>query len=460
MKKSLMCRVVNVMPYKRDILLSFVLFVAGIILHFAYIWAITRIDALGDLNWFLPDTSSYLHSARAFIETGVFARGGYPDYHRTIGYPLFLTIALRTADIFRADWLHVVVCAQVLLFALAYPVIYLIARLVFGFREIPAMFVSLPTVALGCFVTYSPFVLADGLFAVFFLISFLLAFLAIRFQSFWIALGYVMSVTLAANIRPMLAFFPLAVLCFQWGYAKNAGLDGNRRVRCLLFVGGMSAMIGVNTPSVRNWYHHGVFTPTRIGSINLFDYLAKDVLYMKGEQNRYEVVDARLNGSDDAPGQVGCRIAIRKHEAFKVYLEYPLETVAILFYNTLLNSVETHWQNMFYLFHKTWYKDYPQGDVLRSPGPFSVAVCFILLYGVIYSLAFLQVFVVFNKPILLIGVFLFLLPYAFCGTAFQGARFRLWLEPFVIIAAIRSLLYIWEHTILRKSDSCQEAASS
>ena len=55
-----------------------------------------------------------------------------------------------------------------------------------------------------------------------------------------------------------------------------------------------------------------------------------------------------------------------------------------------------------------------------------------------YLAALWQAYRFRRQPLILISALLFLVPYAFCGMSYQGARYRLWLDPFVLLVAART----------------------
>ncbi|WP_152555125.1 hypothetical protein [Desulfonatronum thiodismutans] len=417
-------------------------------LHVVYLFVLLYLAPLDQWNWQSGDTGSYLRPAESFLQEGVFARHGEPDYRRTIGYPLFLAGTLKVAEVTGVEWRIVVYAAQALMFALAYPAIFIIATTLFGMGCRSALACVALTILCGAFVSYVPIILSDALFATTLICGVACGLMALERRSLAWGMAHLALITYAANVRPMLAFFPLAAVCMHWALVKSRGWAEERGVRVLIVFMFVTTLVGVQTPALRNWVNHGVFTPTEIGSINLYDYLAKDVLRMKGQTDRYEETRERIQQLAGAEN-LEKRIAFRKQEALQVYYEYPLETAGFLSYFTVVNSIEMHWQNFFYLFKQTWHRDYEDGSVLWSPIPFLLAIFFIIFYGNVYLIALLQFLVSRKNIYVFLSIFFFIIPYAFCGTNYQGARFRLWLEPFVLMAFVFQLVNIKEKFLTR-----------
>jgi hypothetical protein len=68
-----------------------------------------------------------------------------------------------------------------------------------------------------------------------------------------------------------------------------------------------------------------------------------------------------------------------------------------------------------------------------------VALLFFALYGIVYGAAVFLAIVMRRQVYGLLSVLVFLAPYAVCATSYQGARFRLWFEPFIVLAAAAAL---------------------
>src|SRR5215475_14172250 len=76
--------------------------------------------------WQGGDVFSYIRPARNFVSYRIFGSGTVPDYHRTIGYPLFLATLML---IFGSHWLIFAFFAQAAIFALMYPLLWRISNI-------------------------------------------------------------------------------------------------------------------------------------------------------------------------------------------------------------------------------------------------------------------------------------------------------------------------------------------
>ncbi len=421
------------------------LFLGGVLVHLLYLCLLLRMAPADGGNWAYGDTGSYVASAEAFLETGMFARGGIPDYRRTMGYPLFVASAMWCAEATWGDWASWVYILQAFLFASVYPGLFFLGVEILGLSRRAAWSAIAFTVVSGAFISYVPVLLSDGLFATVLLTGVASGFRALQRRSLVWALAHTVLVSYAACIRPMLAFFPLAALCWHWAYLRRWGGAGDRRMHRLAAVMFLLTLIGVQNPALRNFTHHGVFTPSEIGSINLYNYLAHGVLQVHGEDRQFNEMCTTLDQMEGAE-HLGNRIALRRKEALRVYGQFPGTTVGLASLHTILNSAEPHWQNVLYLFRQTWYQAY--GNVHRTRLAMAVAFVWVPVQGALMLLGLIQGFRWRTRPLLILGAAFYLLPYAFCATTYQGARFRLWWEPlWVIVAAAgwRTLQTWWEH---------------
>ncbi len=409
-----------------------VLFLAGILVHLAYVFSLMQITPMDEWNWESGDTRSYLIPAESFLQEGAFLNKGVPDYRRTVGYPLFLAGVIKVADIVQADLRVTIYVIQAIVYAAAYPAIYFLGVTLFGLRHKVALICVACTMFSGAFVSYVTMILSDALFATVLVVGVACGFFALKKQKWIWAATYVLFIVYAANVRPMLAFFPFAMLLLHLVWLKGEGVVVKQKIWGLLLLMFTFSLLGVQTPALRNWVHYKVFTPTEIGSINLFRYLGKDVLNYTGESERYVATFEELQ-SIDQPDKLRERIKIRKSEAIKIFTDYPIETFGALVYNIVLNSTEMHWQNFFFLQKQTWYQDYADGSVVWSPIPFLAAMLFICFYGAVYLTILLSAFLWKRNTLLIFSLLIFLIPYGFSGTSYQGARFRLWLEPFMLM---------------------------
>jgi hypothetical protein len=411
----------------------------GVSVHLLYLALLLHLMPLDQWNWAHCDTSSYQGPAQAFLQTGVFARLGVPDFTRTIGYPLFLAGAMDVAGRMSMDWRKVVYVLQAILFAFSYPAIYFLGRIVFGLTRRAAIGCVAFTLISGAFISYVPIILSDALFATALLVGTVCGFQALRQRSLAWGLAHIATVTYAMNVRPILGLYPFAVAAVHGAYIWSQGWSLDRSRRLLVVALGLGTLIGVQAPALRNWVHHGAFTPSENVSINLYDCLARDVLASKRQLQCYEPVHAQLTGWADH-GLLKERIRLRTREALTVFRQYPVETAAFAVYYATMNTMEMHWNNtLFYLLRQTWHRDYADGSVQERPEPFILGLAFVVVYGYLYLAGAVYVVGRRKHPWVMVAGVLFAAPAAFCAITYQGARLRLWIEPFIVLAAAATL---------------------
>lgn len=412
------------------------IYLLGVLVHLFYLVGLNYYTPIPELNWAHADTSTYTEPARSFLEHGKFLSGGEPDYRRTIGYPAFVSLAMWISDQTGGDWRVVIYCLQAFVFAMAYPATVYIGLTLFNIKR-SSCIVAISIMMLGgAFVSYSAAILSDALFATLFICSVASGIAAIKMPRRGWPLMHILLAATASLTRPILLLFPFAMLALCLGYAKKNNLWALRAVKVRVVLMFLGALISVQLPALRNWINHGVYTSSELGSMALYDYLAREVLFNRGFSAKYQAKSDEIIAVSGAEN-LGYRIRARTEEALKTFAAYPATTAAAMIYNTILNSLEFHWNNtLFYLFRVTWYKDYEGGGVLWSPIPYAIGLLFVMFYGVVYLGVALFLLAIRKNAFFIIAAALFLFPLVPSATNYQGARFRLWLEPFLILSSL------------------------
>jgi hypothetical protein len=377
--------------------------------------------------WQRSDVRGYIRPAQTFLEKGVFEKNNVPDYHRTIGYPFFLATVMWLAG---EQWVHVVWFLQALLFAFLYPVMFYVAKIVFpGLSKFNHHFFWL-YILVGAGVVYSPIFLTDQMANLTLWGALALGLAALvnpRPSLFWLL--HLLLLAYAAQVRPTLMFFPLAFwfLAVHLQKSGRAVLPGICGIILIVAI----QLIACNGPSIRNYIHHGLWTPSDVMSNNLADYLAKNVLNLHGDLDRYEAARAKWRG---LPLEES--IKAKKDFAFEIYGEYPFSTVAMLGVNGMINTLETHWVMTLNMFRNTLHSDlrrwFAIPNDLRAFHILWVIVQSILMYFVLlWALSKLS-----DRKWWLLGfVAVWLIPFVFSATDAQGPRFRLAMEGLFLMMA-------------------------
>lgn len=383
--------------------------------------------------WYSGDTMTYVEPARAFLETGVFARDGQPDMHRSIGYPFFLAAMMR---LFGSHWILAVFVVQTAVFASLFPPVTIIARLWFPEQSkvFKVTFVTLIVNGIG--LAYVGQLLTDQLFAVCLVVGLALGLLAIVRSSWKFAILHVVVIGYAAQIRPVLGIYCFANLFFQWFTAKAWEKDKQKKVRLIIVsVALLIAVVG-NGPAIRNFLNYGVFTPTDVLSDNLSRYLAGPVLIHVGKTAVYE---ERLRIFKQL-GNIE-KITIQKQFALETIKNYPGAALFVVGYHAVWNLFEPHWEYLLWVFG--------HGFNLNSMFDHSGQLKSGLFWGIPFFVTYLLIYFLFISSclrmaharnwLLLLGMFFFLMPLAASFINGQGARMRLFAEPVILVFAVVEL---------------------
>lgn len=426
-----------------------VLFAGGVILHITYLFLLARLLPWETWNWAHADTSTYLEPAQSFLETGTFVHQGQPDYTRTVGYPALLAAAQSLARLVGIDQRWIIYLMQALLLALAYPAVYYLGRTVVGLEHRWALAALAISLVFGPPVAYVPIVLSDALFTVLLLTGMACGFAALAKRSWTWSLVHILLITGAALVRPLLIVYPFAATGMHIAFLRTQAQCPQSGARKRIVTMFLLTLMGTQLPFIRVFIHHRIYTASELGSINIYEYLGKEALTLAGKGDRFLAVDKLLQerGLSDV---LANRIRVRREQSFLVYKSVPSAVLIMAGHNLILNTLEPHWNNtLFFLFRTTWMDSY--GDVVHSFYPLIVAVVFIALYGMLYTAAFLWL-VMRCRSLLAIGsLLLFLLPYAISATSYQGARFRLWFEPLVILCAAAATERVWSAGVFRQA---------
>jgi hypothetical protein len=266
------------------------------------------------------DVMTYVEPARNFLTYGVFGKGTVPDYHRTIGYPMFLAFFMK---VFGGYWLYGVIFAQALLFAAIYPVLFIINRELLGGADKVFYQAAVFLVATGCFIVTTPIVLTDMFFSTIFSIGLCLGVLAIIRQRLIYLILHIAFMGYAAEVRPTLALYPVLNAAVLVIAARKAGLLNINKIRVWIAASTLALMILCNGPAIRNYINHGFFESTDIVAINLYDCLMIEVLFLEDKIDIYHAANHEIAQISDVQEQIKRKKAI----AFQVFLRYPFTTI-------------------------------------------------------------------------------------------------------------------------------------
>jgi hypothetical protein len=203
---------------------------------------------------------SYVNPARNFLDFGVFGTGIQPDTYRTIGYPLFLSILMK---VFRKNWLKAAFFAQAFVFALMYPFLSVMARLLGAPSKAVINLSFLFWVFSVTYIATVPVLLSDLFFTVFFTVGLTLGLLSVARQSYLFLAGQLLFLGYAAQVRPVLCIYPIVHLLVLCSAAKMYGSMSSRKTRTIITISVASLLLLCNLTTLRNYIHFRLPEPTR-----------------------------------------------------------------------------------------------------------------------------------------------------------------------------------------------------
>ncbi|MBF0553878.1 MAG: glycosyltransferase family 39 protein [Nitrospirae bacterium] len=266
------------------------------------------------------DVMTYVQPARNFLVHGVFGTGTDADYHRTIGYPLFLSFFMK---VFGNLWLYGVFFAQALLFAAVYPMLFIINREFLGGGDKVFYQAMLFLTVSGCFIVTTPVVLTDMFFSTIFTCGLCLGVMSIIRQRLIYLILHVLLMGYAAEVRPTLALYPLLNAAVLIIAARRAGIINTNKIRAWIAASTLALMVVCNGPAIRNYINHGFFESTDIVAINLYDCLMVEVLFLEDRIDIYHTANREIAQIAGAEGQIKRKKAV----AFQVFWDYPATTM-------------------------------------------------------------------------------------------------------------------------------------
>ncbi|KWT91004.1 hypothetical protein ASN18_0951 [Candidatus Magnetominusculus xianensis] len=337
------------------------------------------------------DVMTYVIPARNFLAHGVFGSvsgdGTDPDYHRTIGYPLFLSFLMKTlgTDL----WLYGVFFTQALLFASIYPMLFIINREFIGGgdRGFYRAFVFLT--ATGCFIVTTPIVLSDMFFSAVFTCGLCLGVLSILRQRLIYLILHVIVIGYAAQVRPTLALYPILNAVVLVLVARKAGIINMKKIRVWIAASTIALMIVCNGPAIRNYINHGFFESTDIAAINLYDCLMVEVLFLEGNLDIYHMANREIAQLSDMQEI----IKKKKKIAFQVFLRYPASTIG---------KIVTHAETI--LLRLPWFETVALAGVDLSPEAYwklsTRQIVIVNVFSMVITLCYMFFYILFASFII------------------------------------------------------------
>ncbi len=397
---------------------------------------------------------TYVQPARNFLQNGIFGEGEKPTFTRSIGYPLFLAVNMK---LFGRYWLVAVQILQALLFALFYPLLTLLVRLIFCAREeisetgertglfalsesshrrlIRAVFWF--SLISGAYWVRVSVLYTDTFFTLLFLAGLTLNVRAVIRSNWRDAFWALVLLSYAGVVRPSLILFPLVLTFILILAVRYRSLEFNRARKSIIVFSVLLLAITMQLPSLRNYLNYGLYRPTDILENNLLHFLGREVLESEGELDMYRKIAA----ATDAEPDIAKRTAMEKQSALQIFRSYPLTTLKrMLVPNLLATLASNHLIKIFNFWGYHWRtKTFTQkASLKKSYFALLIFLVMLLAYGVIYfQVARLFVWLWRRQAYLFVFCLAMLIGYFILPTLPAGeVRLRLPVEGILVIMGI------------------------
>jgi hypothetical protein len=389
--------------------------------------------------WKGTDVLTYVQPARNFVNYRVFGDKTLPDYHRTIGYPLFLSILMMVLG---DHWLIFTLFVQAIIFALMYPLLSMISHILFNTSNRHIIFVFLFFIFSGTYIVMVPMILTDTFFTVFFTLGLWLGFESIIKRSYMYLLLHVILMGYAAQVRPLLSLYPVINCLILEAVALKYGLARCPRTYQTIIASFILLLIICNLPSIRNYMNYHFPKPTDVSAAGLLDCLGQEVLIVVGKEDKYKEIQNFLQEVKDP----NVRTNLQEKLAIKIYKDYPLTTLKRMMHNAIGVLGRAHWPLVAHFWGYSFLDNFSpyHMNIKRSISVYLIEIFFNIVYLFILLL-FLGSLVrisgqniVFSLTIVLFIAY-FLVPAFIVGSA--GGRYRLPVEGLIVIMA----LYEFDH---------------
>lgn len=393
-----------------------------------------------DNLWKGHDVDTYVNPARNFLEYGVFGVGEKPDFHRTVGYPLFLAVLIK---LFGENWLIWAFIAQSFIFALIYPALSNIASMLFPKNKHVQVISFLFFLASGAYITKTPVILSDLFFTVLLTIGLCLGMQSIVKRNWYLMFSGVAFIGYAAQVRPVLSFFPVVSFLVFLSVATLYRSDKDKKVRRMIIFSTLLLLILCILPAIRNYSNYGLFQANDVLETNMFKYLGRQVMLENNESGAYALMDEKVQES-----LLARKMELEKEYSFSIYSKYPLTSLKYILLNTGRILGSNHLIDAAYFWGL-----YPIDSDSTGHMPF-IQSNYVLAFTVVYGLVYLFLYVLFSSFLirlfkkkrylffftLIVFISYFLIP-AFIGGG--GQRMRLPVEGIIVLFGLYEYDTYW-----------------
>ncbi len=383
------------------------------------------------------DFYDYYKPAVNFLNYGVFGSGTLPDNCRTIGYPVFLAL---TMFLFGKKWLYATYFINCILLPLILPALSYISNSLYGNRRVTRFLFWFALIAYIPNVTY---VATDYMFFMLFVCSLAVCVKFFQSKQPKYLLLYIVFISIAAEVRPTLLFYPIINIFWFIFLQKKFELDITMFKRTIV-ASTVCLLLLCNIPSIRNYINYNFFAPSTDMTKDCFQYLAKKV-YMK--ENKINTFDS-LNSIISVSHTITEKMSLEKKYSFQTVKDYPITTIKVIFDNVVCVMLDINIKLLPCYYGYQWKKlstnainyekynyPYKSSSVLTF-----VYYLFMLPSVLVYLLFVLSIrHLIFNKDysalFFISSLFIFMLaPNLIFGSG--GVRYRVCVEWLIILSSL------------------------
>ncbi len=393
--------------------------------------------------WQNTDVMTYVLPARNFLTNGIFGYGQSPDYNRTIGYPLLLSIFINFCG---KGWIYYVIFFQAIIIAFLFPLINKLIGLFFPQNKFLLVSTFLFLTISGLYFSTTPKILTDTFFTLMFTAGFYFSLISVKRRSWKLMILQLIFIGYAAQIRPSLLFYFLANLIILFVFASFVNLSGDMKVRKIILVSTMAIFLFSVLPSVRNYINFSFFKPTTIMDLNYFDGLGKMVLINEGKLEEFVQEYDSITIIEDP----FVRADKYREAGFRIYKKYPLTTIycytinlSKLLLGNFFNEIGIYWEYYRQELIFANQMSLKRSELLAILTIFWAAIYFIRY---IFFVSFLIRSILSNKfhlvIIFLVLIGYFLIPVAIAG---GGPRMRMPVESIFVIVSLYEIQIFYNY---------------
>lgn len=259
----------------------------------------------------------YVSQARNFLDYGVFGNKYVPNYERTIGYPFFLAIMMKS---FGSNWLMFTFFVQALLFAAIYPTINKILRIFFGNNKFIINGVYLFLIITGVFLIYTTVIMTDTFMTVFLTFGIYFGIQGVIKKNWIYVALQIIFIGFASQVRPILFLFGIVNCFILYSVAKFTKIESDRKVKGIIIISGLLILIIGNLPTLRNYINYNLLRPASVFDDNIFKSYGTRLLREKNDTFEID----KIYSDTDTIKNLNKQLIVKREYAYQILKQNPL----------------------------------------------------------------------------------------------------------------------------------------